>query len=125
MCTCVSVHELKTSKGGATMQRLFLAFAAIVLVNTFSLAQGYEQGKAYLGAAFTYGIGPGYILGGEGSRFKHVGIAWDVYVSSFTAETNAPSHPDYKYDLLGFMGSGVYHFTSKEAFDPFAKVGIG
>lgn len=83
------------------------------------------MGKAYLGAAFTYGIGPGYILGGEGSRFKHVGIGWDVYVSSFTAETDAPLHPSYKYELLGFLGSAVYHFTPKQRFDPFAKAGIG
>lgn len=108
------------------MKKLFLVALAIFLAAAVVWAEGYEKGKIYVGPSVGYGWGLGFGAQGEYGVADKIGVGGDISYTSFTEKYSGWGYTyQWKYTLIGFLVSGVYHFMPGKNFDPYVKAGLG
>jgi hypothetical protein len=113
------------------MKGIILILLMCLFISSVPKAQGFQEGKLYIGPTIGYGLGFGAGLNGELAIRENYGVGVDIAYEGFSQSGNYYSYYggnyswSWDYKLFGMLVFGSYHFQPGNQFDPFLKVGIG
>jgi outer membrane protein W len=108
------------------MKKIIWAILALALNGGLFAEQ--KAGKLFMGPSVGYVFaGVGYGVGAEYAIHDNWNVGVDLSYTNFKQDLNVGFGYSYTttYTLFGALAGVSYHLWSKQAFDPFVKIGVG